>query len=77
MKAITLIVHKQHGKNERFDIRILPDTTVEDILRSLNLNGYLLLNPDGCVHARSDKPYESVVQEQKIYLCQEDRCCGA
>ncbi len=65
-KIITIGITGANGKSIK-NIRILPDTTVEDIIKDLNLSGYLLQKTDGSAYALADKPFESVVDGGKVF----------
>ncbi len=71
-KLLWIVVAGTGGKEDYQDIAILPDTQARDILDQLDLNGYLLENPDGGVFELNEDVYKAIGHKQKLHARPDD-----
>jgi hypothetical protein len=62
---------------EIHDVRVLPNTRVEDVLRQGNLQGFHLAKPEGGMFSATDVLYDAIADGQKVYATKSDVEAGA
>lgn len=65
-KAVLISIAGTEGQKEE-KVRLLPGTTVRDVLQGLKLKDYQLAKPGGGFFAMNDNLYEAATEGQKFF----------